>query len=546
MMTVITIVSFCIHVFSIGYMTDDSRLNKYFSNLGFFTFSMLGIVISSNLLMLFIFWELVGFSSYLLIGFWSHRPAAVAAATKAFLMNRLGDIALLTGIIGIWVSYGTWSLHALEASGILVTTGLGLLIFSGIVGKSAQFPLFSWLPDAMEGPTPVSALIHAATMVAAGVFLLVRIVFLLPEDVLWIIACTGLITSLLGSIGAVMHYDVKKILAYSTISQLGLMVMAIGAGVQSAALLHLIAHAFFKALLFLAAGCLIHALHRGAHGTSIDVQDLRMMGGLRKKMPFTMVAFILGGASLIGLPMTGGFLSKEVLLESMSPGFFQPAFLLLSVLTVIYSVRLIVYLFFNEPRLPIEIMEKIREVPMTMRVSMTLLMIGCLWPGISINPLDLNGWMTSGLDDYQELHFGIWSIISVSLAVIAAISSFFWFRKRTAATYPRLILNNFGIDLLYYWIIVKPVLSVASFTRTTDLQIIDRLIHGIVRLQVACAYTLAWCDRTLVDGSVIFASQASLYAGNFFRSFSAGNIQAYIRWALLGLVIFIAWMLFPI
>ncbi|HLF34438.1 MAG TPA: proton-conducting transporter membrane subunit, partial [Cyclobacteriaceae bacterium] len=265
---IVLTVSFLIHIFSIDYMRGEANYNRYFSFLGFFTFSMLGIVLADNLLMVFIFWELVGFSSYLLIGFWFHKPTAAYAARKAFMVNRIGDLGFLVALMTLWSLFGTLDIQELkEGFTVMAASGegnyrnheiwlfiAGAGIFSGAVGKSAQFPLLVWLPDAMEGPTPVSALIHAATMVAAGVYLLARTFALLTMPVLDIILITGSLTAFMGAVAALTQNDIKKVLAYSTISQLGFMVMGIGAGARDAALFHLFTHAFFKAGLFLSAG----------------------------------------------------------------------------------------------------------------------------------------------------------------------------------------------------------------------------------------------------------------------------------------------------
>jgi NADH-quinone oxidoreductase subunit L len=298
MMPLITVISFLVHLYSIGYMAGDNGIRRYFAMLGFFTFSMLGIVLSDNLLMIFVFWELVGFSSYLLIGHWLEKPAASKAAQKAFIFNRIGDAGFLVGLMIVWANTQTFDLTELLHLPEIYSwqTAASLCLFCGVIGKSAQLPLFTWLPDAMEGPTPVSALIHAATMVAAGVFLLARVFPLFTPEALNVVAITGILTALLAALCALNQFDIKKILAYSTISQLGLMVTAVGVGSENAAMLHLLTHAFFKACLFLGAGSVIHALRqarshaclpdRQAH-ENFDVRDIRNLGGLQKKLPVT-------------------------------------------------------------------------------------------------------------------------------------------------------------------------------------------------------------------------------------------------------------------
>jgi len=316
MLLVVTGVASAIHIYSWGYMRDDSGFSRFFAFLSLFTFSMLGIVLANNFVQLFIFWELVGVSSYLLIAFWYEQPAAADAGKKAFITNRLGDFGFLLGILTVWTTLGSLNFTTLQerlaanpsAFGTTATVA-GLLIFCGAMGKSAQFPLHVWLPDAMEGPTPVSALIHAATMVAAGVYMLCRVFFLLNipgSNALAIIACIGGFTALFTAIIAVQQNDIKRILAYSTLSQLGYMIMAVGLHGQTSAMFHLTTHAFFKALLFLAAGSVILAMHHE--------QDIWNMGGLRKKLPVTFWTFLAGGLALAGIWPLSGFFSKDGIL----------------------------------------------------------------------------------------------------------------------------------------------------------------------------------------------------------------------------------------
>jgi NADH-quinone oxidoreductase subunit L len=350
MMLVVTGVASLIHIYSWGYMREDPGFSRFFACLSLFTFSMLGIVLANNFVQLFIFWELVGVSSYLLIGFWFERPAAADAGKKAFITNRIGDFGFLLGILTVWATFGSLNflqLHdKVSGSSMALSTGMGLLLFCGAVGKSAQFPLHVWLPDAMEGPTPVSALIHAATMVAAGVYMLCRIFFLLNADALTVIACIGGLTALLSGLIAVQQNDIKRILAYSTLSQLGYMVMSVGLGGPSQAMFHLTTHAFFKALLFLGAGSAILALHHE--------QDIWNMGGLRKKMPVTFWTFLAGTLALVGAWPFSGFFSKDAILARalarpeplLRCGFFTLG-VLVAVLTAFYMFRLVLVVFFG-------------------------------------------------------------------------------------------------------------------------------------------------------------------------------------------------------
>lgn len=322
MLLIVTGVGSCIFLYSTGYMHGDPSFARFFASLSLFAFSMLGIVLANNFIMLFIFWELVAVSSYLLIGFWFEKPSAADAGNKAFIVNRLADFGMVLGILSVWVLSGaagerTFGFTTLSHSypealkSGLIAPGLAaiaaLLVFCGVAGKSAQFPLYIWLPDAMEGPTPVSALIHAATMVAAGVYMLARVFFLVEglSQALEVIAVIGGITATMAGLLAVVQNDIKKILAYSTVSQLGYMVLALGLGGTTPAMYHLTTHAFFKALLFLGAGSMIHALH---------TQDIWHMGGLTKKMPITAWTFVIGTLALCGLPPLSGFFSKDEIL----------------------------------------------------------------------------------------------------------------------------------------------------------------------------------------------------------------------------------------
>src|SRR5437870_4301952 len=314
MLVLVTGVGGLIHIYSLGYMRDDPGKSRYFAALSFFMFSMLGIVLANNFVMLFIFWELVGLSSYLLIGHWFERDAAADAAKKAFITNRIGDFGFMIGILMVWGATGSVlfddiipQLSRVTSNPTFLTIAV-LLVFCGAVGKSAQFPLHVWLPDAMEGPTPISALIHAATMVAAGVYMLVRVGFLIQAapEALSIIAWIGTITALMAALIATQQDDIKRILAYSTLSQLGYMIMAVGLASGEAAMFHLFTHAFFKALLFLSAGAVIVALHHE--------QNIWKMGGLSKKLPITFVTFGVGALALIGCPPFSGFFSKDAIL----------------------------------------------------------------------------------------------------------------------------------------------------------------------------------------------------------------------------------------
>ncbi len=372
MLLVVSGVGSVIHIYSIAYMRGDPGYARFFACMSLFIFSMLGIVVSNNFFQMFVFWELVGLSSYLLIGFWYQRPSAADAAKKAFLVNRLGDFGFLTGIIMAWAIAGTLSFAGIQEQLLrnpelfnTAATTVGLLIFCGAVGKSAQFPLHVWLPDAMEGPTPVSALIHAATMVAAGVYMLCRVVFIFNVSALHVISWIGGITALLAALIAVQQDDIKRILAYSTLSQLGYMVMAVGFGEPPAAMFHLTTHAFFKALLFLGAGSVIHALSQE--------QNIWKMGRLRHKMPWTYWTFLAGTLALCGLWPLSGFFSKDAILaaawESNKMLFALGVFV--AFLTTFYMFRLFFVVFLGKPKS--DLPEHAHESPRVMTYPLVVL-----------------------------------------------------------------------------------------------------------------------------------------------------------------------------
>jgi NADH-quinone oxidoreductase subunit L len=418
MLVVVMLITALVHLFSIGYMHGDPKYHRYFAYLGVFAFSMLGIVVTNNFLMMYAAWELVGLSSYLLIGFWYEKPRPAYAATKAFLMNRVGDIGMWIGIMILFTSYGTFrfdQIFAHIAAGNLPfgsemwLTAAGILIFMGAIGKSAQFPLHTWLPDAMEGPTPVSALIHAATMVAAGVYLVARTFPMMSGDALIVIAVIGTITAFVAATIAIVQNDIKKVLAYSTVSQLGYMILAIGVGAYTAGFFHLVTHAMFKACLFLGSGSVIHAMHHGLHKIhdhDTDPQDIRNMGGLAKKMPVTFATFLIATLAISGVPLFSGFLSKdEILAGAWAFGSLSGDIALLipyigfgvAAMTAFYMFRLVILTFFGEPKRP-DIHEHVHESPMTMKVPIMVLATLSIWIFYSFNPISApSGWFVTSL-----------------------------------------------------------------------------------------------------------------------------------------------------
>lgn len=477
MMVVVTGIGLLVHVFSLGYMRDDEAKARYFCGLSLFMFSMTGIVLASNFVMMFIFWELVGLSSYLLIGHWYAKDSAADAAKKAFLSNRVGDFGFMAGILLLWGVTGTVVFADMAGtiapgtSACLVGTVI-LLIFCGAVGKSAQLPLHVWLPDAMEGPTPVSALIHAATMVAAGVYMMARLFLSIGTDVIpaWsadTIAWVGGITSLLAALTATQQDDIKKILAYSTLSQLGYMVMAVGLIAPGAGMFHLFTHAWFKALLFLGSGAVIYACHHE--------QNIWKMGGLLKKMPITAVTFLIGTMALTAVPFTAGFYSKEEILKAAgdTPLFWLAAFV--AFLTTFYMFRLFVVAFLGKPRE--HGAEEAKEVPLIMWVPLAALaLMSFAAPHLStIFPLAAS-WDFSF---HAMPHAG--KLLYISLGAFAAGAALAVVLYRGKSTDPLsipLFRNKFYLDEIYAWIIKIFQDAVAAIVHFLDEFIIGSMIVG--------------------------------------------------------------------
>jgi NADH-quinone oxidoreductase subunit L len=547
MMLVVTLISFLVHVFSSGYMSNDQSKTRFFGMLGFFTFAMLGLVMSSNLLMMFCFWELVGFSSYRLIGHWFEKPAAAKASTKAFIINRVGDLGFLIGLMILWAWLGHLDINSLNLQSVQTfwLTTSGICIFLGVVGKSAQFPLLNWLPDAMEGPTPVSALIHAATMVAAGVFLLVRISDLFTADVLMIISLTGTLTAIAGALGALFQYDLKKILAYSTISQLGFMVMAVGSGSIQGSYMHLLHHAFFKAGLFLGAGAIIHAIHHT--NKAIDAQDIRNLGGLRKKMPVTFITFTICSAALAGVPLTSGFVSKELILTQMgnwAEEEFSWKWIVLMLgwsttfLTPLYTVRLVWYVFFGKRNTE----SNIREVPLVMKLPLVILAAASVAILISFNPFHISSFISLLLPNSSHPDFKV-TIISLITLSGALAFGFLYFKKRDLTEPNRFLAPQFYLDWFTNHIVTRALIFSNSLS-WLDRNIIDRVIHWFAYTQVILATLVGKWDKHVVDGLVNGVAWSAKGAGALARSVVNGKIQSYLLWALASLIIFILWILF--
>lgn len=598
---VVALVALLVHIFSIEYMKQDPDKQRYFAYLGLFTFSMLGIVLADNLLQIYFFWELVGLSSYLLIGFWYKKASAVKASRKAFLVNRIGDAGFLVGIIWIYMIFGSFNLELIQAELLnldmqqplrhIPFTLIGFCLFCGVMGKSAQFPLHIWLPDAMEGPTPVSALIHAATMVAAGVFLLGRIFFLLDVNVLVIITFIGTITAFVGAFSALMQKDIKKVLAYSTISQLGYMIIGMGVGAYEAGLFHLLSHAFFKAGLFLGAGVIIHQMHTLAHDLDFhfDAQNMYLMGGLREKMPITFLTFAICGAALVGLPFTSGFLSKDAILsaslawaammgEEGSYFFYVvPGIAFLSVLlTALYVGRLFYLVFLGKFRL-VKLYSKARHSSFELKegnwlltIPLLLLSFLSLWFVFSWNPFSAEAsWFMQSLEtplniflgESRQSHllevqhhyhfFTLISSITLSLSGLLIITWLFRGRRfkaksmtfRSKQAYA-LSENSFYLDRFYEDYLIRSFLSLSSVLAWFDQKVIDALVNFLGVFKIVLAHIIAWIDRDFVDGFVSLIVWLTGSLGKLSRSLQSGKIQSYFVIATLGLVlilVFFVW-----
>ena len=540
-------VALLVQIYSIAYLHDEAKLARYFAYLQLFVGAMLGIVLAGNLLVLYAFWELVGLASYLLIGFYAERPAASRAAQKAFLMNRVGDMGFLMGIFLTYYYFGTLDLATLTGAVVAgnVPTAVGLCLFMGCVGKSAQFPLLTWLPDAMEGPTPVSALLHAATMVAAGIFLLARIHPLLSPDALAVITIIGTITTLWGGYSAVFQTDIKKVLAFSTVSQLGLMVAAMGTGTVSGAMFHLMTHAFFKAGLFLSAGNIVHAVH---------TQDMRQMGGLRRALPTTFVAYSVCASALAGLPFFSGFLSKEVILNgafgwsagqfSLLAGLIPVMLLLSSGLTALYMARQWRLIFFGEYRSATVPLAQVHEPHWLMRGPVVVLATLSVFVWFSINPVNAHAsWFFRLLPATETASVSWLAPVSVGLVVLGGWLGFRLREPDRSRSYVRLSLQYGFLDYLYAYLIIRPTLTVAAKLQRTDQRIVDGTVNGAGVSAVVLAHLVNGVDKFGVDGLVNGAAWLTGRLGRLTRSVQNGRVQSYITVAVVGLLLMLWWLL---
>ncbi len=537
MLFVVTGVGGLIHIYSFGYMDEDRSKSRFFAFMSLFTFSMLGIVLANNFLMMFIFWELVGVSSYLLIGFWFEKPSAGDAAKKAFITNRLGDFGFLAGILMVWSWLGSLNFGALNVMfkenpdyailGGSATMGtiIALLIFCGAMGKSAQFPLHVWLPDAMEGPTPVSALIHAATMVAAGVYMLCRSLFLFDAEALHIISYIGGFTALLAALMAVQQNDIKRIIAYSTLSQLGYMVMVVGLNGPTPAMFHLTTHAFFKALLFLAAGSVIMGMHHE--------QDIWHMGNLRKKMPITFITFTIGALALSGIPPFAGFYSKDSILAQCLE---EKNYLLFGVavfvagLTAFYTFRLFFVVFFGKEKS--DHAKHAHESPLVMTAPLMILAVFAAIGGFIGITNNYGSQLSHGheaLSVWEQFKHPFHDVFPMACGFGVAVAGIFL---------AFMLYKNADKDPL-------PAKLGVLATWMRDKFYFDELYEAtFVRLHDFIAAVFDFIDRWILEGAIIGVIRGGTdLTGRALRLVQTGSLQTYAFLFVLGVALVLYFVL---
>jgi NADH-quinone oxidoreductase subunit L len=508
MLLVVTGVSFLIHLYSVGYMHDDAGYARFFTYLNLFVFSMVMLVLAGNFLVLYVFWEGVGLCSYLLIGFWYERQTATDAGKKAFIVNRVGDFGFGLAIMLIWVTFGTLNYGEVfgkaDASiGAGTYIAIALLLFMGACGKSAQLPLYTWLPDAMEGPTPVSALIHAATMVTAGVYMVARChkLFEMAPIGLEVVAWVGALTAVFAATIGLVQTDIKRVLAYSTISQLGYMFVGVGVGAYAAGIFHLVTHAFFKALLFLGAGSVIHGLG--------GEQDLRKMGGLGPRMLVTTSTFVVGALGLSGVPPLAGFWSKDEILGAAFHEGHRVLWLLLVIgafMTAFYTFRLVFLAFFSASRMSREVAHHVHESPAVMTVPLVVLAALTVVAGLAVGMPSSHGtafarFLEPVLPAHETESGGAGAftlmILSALVAVGGVVLAWIMYGLRPVrsevigvARNPvhALLLGKYYVDELYDAVFVQPLFRLSQWcARAFDLAVIDGIVNGVARVVVAWA-----------------------------------------------------------
>ena len=551
LLSVVTIIGTLIQIYSVGYMHEDPRFSRFFAYLSLFMAAMLTLVISNNYVLFFMAWEVMGLCSFLLIGFWFEKNSAADAARKAFLTTRVGDVGFFLGIMTLFVATKDLSFAGLEEaakSGNHLLPLAALFIFCGTIGKSAQFPLHVWLPDAMEGPTPVSALIHAATMVAAGVFLVARSFVLFEHfpQVLQVVTTIGCITAFMAAFIALSATDIKKILAYSTISQLGFMVTAMGLKGLTAGTFHLMTHAWFKALLFLGAGSVIHGTH---------TQDIREMGGLFGKMKHTATTFLIASLAIAGIPPLSGFWSKDEILlaawESHQPFVFA-LLVLTAFMTSFYMFRLVFLTFFGEPR-----NHKIHahESPAVMTGPLWVLAIGAILVGLPGSPF-MHHWFQGFIHGHpEEVPLNLFVVgcsVAAGLGGIIVAAIFYLGGRNLGAVVAKTFqplyqvsTNKFWFDEIYSFLIVRPFVWIGEFLFSFDQKVVDRAVNETGLLTVATAGLQYWIDKYIVDGLVNFTGHFTQFLSAILRRIQTGFIQHYLLIVFFGVIVIMFFQLRP-
>ncbi|UCD65240.1 MAG: NADH-quinone oxidoreductase subunit L [Candidatus Zixiibacteriota bacterium] len=559
MLIVVTTVGACVEIYSVGYMHNDPRFSRFFAYLSLFLFSMLGLVVANNFFMIFIFWELVGLTSYLLIGFWFEKKSAADACKKAFITTRMGDLGFLVGLFMIAFYFGTFNyggVFAKVGEGVIpagIITAASIFVFCGAVGKSAQWPLHVWLPDAMEGPTPVSALIHAATMVAAGVYLVARSMslFVGSAEASLVVAIIGLITSFMAASIGLVQNDIKRVLAYSTVSQLGYMIMALGLyGYDTAqhghspgfyaGTFHLYTHAFFKGLLFLGAGSVIHAVH---------TNDIQEMGGLVRKMKTTAITFMIASLSIAGIFPLAGFWSKDEIVAAAS---HHPIFLVgtlgIAFMTAFYMWRLCFLTFWGEPR-DQHRYDHAHESPKNMTYPLVFLAVMSViagWVGLP--------WLHQGFASFVyhgEAYHPHANYLLMGISLIVGLSGIYlaylmYYKKSISAEAMaerfrpiyKLLYNKYYFDEIYHAVLIRPVLAVADFMWTFDARVVDGLVNGTGWLTIKWSDIKLWFDTWIVDGAVNGSGWLVRQGANILRFLQTGSMQFYALFILVVLIVF--------
>jgi NADH-quinone oxidoreductase subunit L len=553
MLMVVTIVAALVQIYSLGYMAGDPRFARYYAYLSLFTFSMLGLVLAGTYVLMFVFWELVGLTSYLLIGFWFEKKIASDAGKKAFVTTKIGDLGFLLGLVILIFAVGTASLPELDymiangeiSDNLLPLVALaGILMFAGAVGKSAQFPLHVWLPDAMEGPTPVSALIHAATMVAAGVYLTARMmgIILISETMMYVVASIGAFTAFLAASIGLVQNDIKRVLAYSTVSQLGYMIMALGLAGFTAGTFHLMTHACFKALLFLGAGSVIHAVH---------TNDIQFMGGLSKKMKITSKTFLIASLSIAGIFPLAGFWSKDEIFAVAYEGghyIFLLVGILVAGMTAFYMFRLYFLTFTGEPR-DKHAYEHAHESPKSMTVPLIILAVLSVcagWVGIP--------WLHKGYSSfvfYGAVHHAEPSIILMLISLMVASSGIglaylIYYKKAISAEsigkafkpIYTFLYNKWYFDELYMATVINPTYWFMEVLFKFDLLVIDGIVNGFGKVTLLTSWLNERFDTYVVDGAVNATGYVSMFFGRHLRKIQTGQLQTYALVVFLGAVVF--------